>query len=129
MKEKLPVIVRTVFGLGFTIFGLNGFFHFLPLPPPEGEAAKFIDALVGSGYFYQFLKGTELVCGLLLLSGYFVPLALVVLAPVLLNIVLFHLFLDPAGLPTGIILTAIEVYLAWAYGGSFKGVLTVKATT
>ncbi len=67
--------------------------------------------LLGSGYFFPFLKGVETLSGLLLLSGLFVPLALTVLAPIVINIILFHAFLEPAGLPLPIVIAILEVYL------------------
>ena len=66
-----------------------------------------------TGYFFYLLKGTEITCGLLLLTGRFVPLALVVLAPVILNIFLVHTFMAPDGVPLGLVLGAIEIYLAF----------------
>jgi len=111
--NKLPLIARLLMGLIFFVFGLNGFFHFLPMPPmPEGAGA-FMMGLKGSGYFFPFLKGTEIVCGLLLLSGAFVPLAIIVLAPIVINIFLFHAFLAPSGLPLPIIIGLLEIYLAF----------------
>ena len=106
-----------------TVFGLNGFFHFISFPPLLGTAGQFMAGLGSSGYFFPFLKATEIICGLLLLIGKRVPLALVILAPILLNIILFHLFLAPEGLLLPIILTALELYLAYRYRNKFEGIL------
>ena len=86
-----------------------------------------MSALVGTGYVFPVIKIIELVCGLLLLSGVLVPLALTLLAPIIVNIVLFQLMLDPANIPMGLLLVVLELFLAWAYRGSFEGVLEVRA--
>ena len=99
VRKHLPTAARLFLGLVFTVFGLNFFLHFLPTPPPPPRAATFAGALFGSGYFFPLLKTTEVVAGLLLLAGRFVTLALAVLAPIVINIVGFHLFLAPAGMP------------------------------
>lgn len=129
MKEKLPMIARIVLGLGFTVFGLMGLLNLIP-PPPDmpADLMTFNAGLAASKYFFPFLKLTETVCGLLLLSGFFVPLALVVLAPILLNIVLVHAFLAPSGLAPGIILGLLEVYLAFfsPYSAKIKALFQAK---
>lgn len=111
--KKMPLIARILLGLIFFVFGLNGFFHFIPNPPPPERAAAFAMALMGTGYFFPFLKGTEVICGLFLLSGAMVPLALVILAPIIINIFLFHAFLAPSGVPLALIIGVLEIYLAF----------------
>lgn len=112
--RKLPLIARILLGLVFFVFGLNGFLNFIPTPPDLPEKLQaFTTGLMASGYFFPFLKGTEVVCGLLLLVGAFVPLALVVLAPIILNIFLVHVFLAPSGLLIALIIGALEIYLAF----------------
>jgi putative oxidoreductase len=111
--NKLPTLARILLGLIFVVFGLNGFFHFLPMPPMPEKAAAFAGALFSSGYFFPFLKTIEVICGVLLLVGAFVPLALVVLAPIIANIFMFHAFLAPSGLPLPIIIGLLEIYLAF----------------
>jgi hypothetical protein len=127
MKTKTIHASRILLGLIFTVFGLNGFFHFLPQPPMSGPPAAFAGALFASGYFFPLLKGTEVISGALLLSGRLVPLALTVLAPVIVNIVAFHAFLAPSGLALPIVVVALEVFLAWSYRGAFRSVLQVHA--
>jgi uncharacterized membrane protein YphA (DoxX/SURF4 family) len=111
-------------GLAFLVFGLNKFFHFIPNPAEPPAAMNFFGALFKTGYFIPLLASTEIVSGALLLTGIFVPFALVLLAPVLVNIFMFHLFLSPSGLPMAIIFAALEVTLAWqyrrAYGALFS---------
>lgn len=125
--DKLCLIARILLGLIFFVFGLNGFFNFLPPPELPEPAGDFFGAMAGTGYFLAFLKLTETVCGLLLLIGRFVPLALTILAPVVLNIVLFHAFLAPAGSAVGVVTLLLGVFLAWCYRESFRGVLAASA--
>ncbi len=114
MKAKLPLLARLLLGLIFFVFGLNGFFNFIPMPTELPERlVSFTSGLMSSGYFFPFLKGTEVLCGLLLLVGAFVPLALVILAPIILNIFLVHAFLAPSGLPLAIFIGLLEIYLAF----------------
>jgi hypothetical protein len=123
MKNKLVTAARIVLGLAFFVFGLNGFLHFIPQPPISGPPADLIGAMIGSGYLFSLIKGTEVVAGAVLLSGRYVPLALTVLAPVLVNIVLFHVFLEPAALPLPLVLVGLEVFLAWSYRSTFRPML------
>jgi len=125
--QKVPSVVRSFLGLGFFVFGLNGFLHFLPQPPAPAPAAAFGGALFATGYMFPLLKGTEVLAGLALLSNRFVPLALAVLAPVLVNILAFHAFLAPAGLAVPVVLLAAELYLAWAYRDAFAPMLRARA--
>lgn len=114
MKAKLPLIARIL--LGFVMFasGLAGLLNLVPVPPdlPE-KLVTFTTGLMATTYFMPFLKLTETVCGLLLLSGFFVPLALVILAPIIIHIFLVHAFLQPEGLPIAIVLGLLTVYLAF----------------
>ena len=107
--NKAPQFARLLLGLIFTLMGLNGFFQFLPMPPMNAEAGSFMGALAQTGYFFPLLKITEIVCGVLLLAGRYVSLALVVLAPVVLNIIVFHLFLAPEGLVMGGAVFVLEI--------------------
>lgn len=127
IKNKLPLVARILLGLVFFVFGLNGFLHFLPQPPMEGPPAAFAGALAATGYMFPLIKGTEVLAGALLLGGRFVPLALTLLAPVLVNIVLFHGALVGSGLGMPIALVVIELYLAYAYRNAFKGILDPNA--
>jgi uncharacterized membrane protein YphA (DoxX/SURF4 family) len=114
---------RYLLGAAFTLFGLNGFFHFLPMPPSTPEAMSFGAALDATGYMFPLIKGTEVVAGLLLLGNRFVPLALTLLAPVVVNIVAFHVFLAPAGLALPIVLLLALLYTAWSYRDAFAPML------
>ena len=128
--RHLPTIARLLMGLGFFIFGLNGFLHFLPQPSkPMPEAVMaFTGGLMKSGYMFPLIMGTQLIVGILLLLNLFVPLALVLIMPVLVNIIAFHVFLDPAGIGPGAVLMALELYLAWVYRRAYCPMLTMRVT-
>ena len=111
----------------FTVFGLNGFLHFLPMQPTPGPAGDFAMALLATGYFFPVLKTVEVISGLLLLSGRLVPLALVLLAPIVVQIALFHFVLTPGQVGMAVVLVALEIFLAWAYRDAFRSVLDPKA--
>jgi len=116
---------RVLLGLIFLVFGLHGFFHFSFIPAPEmNEAAgSFMGALVGTGYFMIVVKLVEVTSGLMILTGRFLPLGLILLAPVSVNILLFHSFLEPSGLGMAIFIVVMQLFLAWTYRDSYSGVL------
>lgn len=127
--KHLPLVARILLGLIFTVFGIIGLFQLGPEPPEMSpEATVLMEGMMGSGYLWPFVKITEIVCGLLLLTGRFVPLALTVLAPIVLNIIAFHLFADLSGAAVvGFLVLALEIYLARCYRSSFAGVLNPNA--
>ena len=129
LRRYAPFAARIFLGTAFVVFGLNFFFGFLPQPEHSGEAGAFLGALFVTGYMFPLIKITEIVAGVMLLTNRFVPLALLLLAPVLVNIVAFHAFLEPAGLGIGVALTALELGLAYAYRDTFKAVLQAKNET
>jgi uncharacterized membrane protein YphA (DoxX/SURF4 family) len=126
MTRHLPTIARLLLGAIFFVFGLNGFLGFLPAPPLSPEAGSFMGALAATGYFFPLLKGTEVIAGALLLGNRFVPLALVVLAPIAVQITAFHAFLA-GGLGLPIVILAAGIYLAYAHRESYRGVLAARA--
>jgi putative oxidoreductase len=126
MARKVPTGARIVLGLIFTVFGLNGFLHFLPQPPMSGPPAEYFTALVAMGYMLPIVMATELVAGLLLLSGRFVSLALTLLAPVIVNILCYHLVVAKGGFILPLVVLAAEVYLAWAYRDAFAPMLRAR---
>jgi len=123
------MIARILLGLGFTVFGLNGFLHFIPQPKtamPEGVAAL-MEGMMKAGYMFPLIFATQLLAGVLLLFNLFVPLALVLLMPVLVNIIAFHIFLQPAGIAPGAVFTVLELYLAWVYRKAYIPILAMRA--
>jgi uncharacterized membrane protein YphA (DoxX/SURF4 family) len=128
--RHLPTAARILMGLMFFVFGLNGFLHFLPQPKtpmPEGAAA-FAAALMKTGYMMRLVMGTQVLVGALLLLNRFVPLALALIAPIIVGIISFHLFLAPATIGPGIVVFVLELYLAWAYRKAFRPMLAMRAT-
>ena len=119
------IIVRSLLGLMFIVFGLNILFNFMPQPPPpEGPARNFIKALAVSHYFYV-VGALEVAGGALLLAGRLVPLGLTLLGPVIVNILCFHVFLEPSGLPIAIVVSALALFLLWRYREHFAGLVKV----
>jgi uncharacterized membrane protein YphA (DoxX/SURF4 family) len=129
IARKLPTVARVILGLIFVVFGLNGFFQFAPAPPMSGPAGAFMGALAATGYFFPLLKLTEIAAGLLLLTGFAVPLALTLLAPVIVNIVAFHLFLAPGSFGVVAVVLASELYLAWTHRRAFAPLFAKRRTS
>lgn len=126
--RHLATVARILMGLLFLVFGLNGFLHFIPqakTPMPEAAAA-FAGALMKTGYMMPLIMGTQLLVGLLLLLNRFVPLALALIAPIIVGIVSFHIFLVPATIGPGLVALFLELYLAWAYGDAFRPMLAAR---
>jgi hypothetical protein len=108
---------RILLALIWIVFGLNGFLRFIPIPPLADPAQIFMNSLLATGYMMPFWKTTEIICGLAFLTNRWVPLAAVVSAPITLNILAFHVFLDPGGLVIGIVVTVLNVIVAWEHRG------------
>ncbi len=124
MKKWIDIGVQGLMGLIFFVFGLNGFLHFIPDPELTGDAATYMGGLGTAGYFFPVLKIVEITAGFLLLIRKFPALALVLLVPVVVQIFLFHAFLEPEGLVMAVPLLAIEAYLGFGvYRDRFKNVL------
>ena len=115
-------IARVLLGLIFLVFGLNGFLHFIPMPSPTGAAADFSMGLFKGQYFFPLMAFIQVVSGVLLLSGTLVPLALLLLSPIVVNIFFFHLALDPSGLGMAIFIVAAIILLAVYYWPVYKPV-------
>jgi uncharacterized membrane protein YphA (DoxX/SURF4 family) len=128
-RQLGPMLARIVMGLAFTVFGLNGFLQFMPQPKtlPPGVAA-FMGAMMQTGYFLPMVFATQLLVGILLLLNCFVPLALALIAPVVVNIILFHLFLQPSTIAPGVVVLVLEIYLAYSYRACFRPMLGCKAS-
>ena len=121
------LIARILLGLVFLVFGLNGFLHFIPMPPPTGLAAQFFGAIFASHY-WVVIFGLQVLGGLLLLANRFVPLALVLLGPVIVNIFFFHALMAPEGLPMAIVVVVLWSILAVRYKQYLAGIFIQRAT-
>jgi uncharacterized membrane protein YphA (DoxX/SURF4 family) len=125
----LPAVARVLLGAPLVFFGLNGLLSFVPPPQvslPEGAMA-FLDALIQTGYMMQLIALTHLVVGVLLVVNRFVPLALALLAPFLVNSIAFHSFLEPSGLPMATAFLVLELYLVWKYRDAYRPMLRARA--
>ena len=121
------LIARILLGLIFVVFGLNGFLNFLSMGPmPTGLAGQFIGALFMSHY-YWIVAGLQVIGGLLLLVNRFVPLALVLLGPIIVNILLYHLFLNPAGIGLAILVTILWFIVFYGHRQYFAGIFAQRA--
>jgi hypothetical protein len=121
--KTTTIIVRSLLGLLFVVMGLNIFLNFIPMPPPpEGPARNFMMALFMSHYFWV-VGALEVVGGALLLTGRYLPLGLTLLGPVIVNILCFHLFMLPSGLPLAIVVTALALFLLWRHHEYFAGLV------
>lgn len=117
--KKAQLAARILLGLIFVVFGANGFLNFIPMPPPPAQGGAFLGALFATGYMFPMIKGLEIVAGLMLLSGFLVPLALLLLAPIVVNIFLYHTILDPSGAALAIAVTVLEAFVAWTVREKF----------
>jgi len=116
------IIARVLLGLIFVVFGSNAFLHFIPTPPIPGQAGAFIGALINSGYIYV-IGGLQVAGGLCLLIGSrLVPLGLTLLGPVIVNIVLYHIFLDHMVNPIAILVAILALFLLWIYRFKFPAI-------
>ena len=124
----VSIIARYLLGLMFTVFGLNGFLNFIHQPPPTNPLAlQFFGAIVAS-HFAGYFFAVQLIGGLLLISGFFVPLALTLLAAELYNILAFHLTLSP-GIAPGLVACVLWVLVFLQYRESFNGIFSAKPAT
>lgn len=118
----------TLGAIFFVMGGLNGFLRFVPDHPssmrePCLVCQQFLDGILSTGYLFPLVKGVELAAGAMLVAGLWVPLATVLLAPIVVNILLYHLFLNPAGLPLATLIVALQVAVAWRHREAFAPLL------
>ncbi|MDE3098249.1 MAG: DoxX family protein [Verrucomicrobiota bacterium] len=116
------IIARVLLGLVFAVFGSNKFLRFLPNPPMQGAGAQFMGAMFETHYICV-VASCEVIGGLLLLTGRFVPLGLTLVGPVVVNILAFHTFMDPAGLPIALVVSTLALFLLWRYRENFAGLV------
>ena len=124
----VTAVVRVLLGVMFLVFGLNGFLNFIPAPkdlPPDLVTVS--TGLMKGGYM-TVVSATEILVALLLLTNLFVPLALALLAPIVVGIITFHIAIAPATIVPGIVVLVMELYLAWAYRGAFRPMLQAKVS-
>ena len=122
------LIARILLGLIFLVFGLNGFLHFIPMGPlPGGTAGQFITALMASHYVFV-VSAFQVAGGVLLLVNRYVPLALVLLGPVIVNIFFFHLLMERSGLPLAIVVVILWGIVALRHRQYFSGIFVQRAT-
>lgn len=118
--NKVNTVARYVLGIAMLVFGANKFFHFMPNPELSEAANSFMGALAGSGYIFQMLGVTYVIAGLCLVLNKAVPFALLVLVPVSINIVAFHLTFEPAGILFAAIVAVLNIFLIYANWDRFK---------
>jgi putative oxidoreductase len=123
------IIARYLLGLIFMVFGLNGFLNFIHQPPPTNPLAMQFFVAVSASHFAAFFFAMQVLGALLLLSGYFVPLALTVLAAELYNILAFHLTLAPATIAPALVSSVLWLLVFLQYRESFKSILRAKPAT
>ncbi len=116
MNSQFTLLVRIVLGIILVVFGSNNFLHFIPLPPPTGSAGDFMNSLGATGYIFPVVGLLEVLIGIMLLLKKWVAFALILLAPISINILLFHLFLDIPGVTIAllvVLLNAIMIFKHW----------------
>ena len=116
------VIARFLLGFIFLVFGLNGFLHFIPASPPSGTAGQFVGALFVSHYLVPIFL-LQLISAVLLLGNRYVPLALTLLAPIIVNILLIHILMLPSGLPLALVVTVLWIVVFLSVRSAFDGLL------
>ena len=122
----LTNISRFLLAVIFTVFGLNGFLHFIPMPPPSGVAGQFFGALFVSNYLVPIFA-LQVISGILLLVNRFVPLALTILASIIVNILLFHVLMNPAGLGLAVLVTILWGVVFVSVRSAFAGIFQARA--
>lgn len=124
--KKATTIARILLGAIFTLFSLMYFFNMMPAKEMHGATATFMTGLFSSGYMMTLVKAIELICGIALITGQFVPLTTVVIFPITLNIFLFHAFLEPASVAMSIVLLALNLFLAYTQKERYQLILARK---
>ncbi|OAB80288.1 DoxX family membrane protein [Cochleicola gelatinilyticus] len=115
MNSTFTKILRYLLGLGLLVFGLNKFIHFMPMPELPADASQFMSSLVATGYILPIVGALEVVIGLLLIFNKWVPFALLLLVPISINILLFHLFLDLSDIAGALLIAIINVVLIYKH--------------
>lgn len=121
--KAAAIILRSLMGLLFLFASITFFLRLITPPPPTGAMKLFSDGMAASIYLLPTVKAIELLCGVAFLTGRFVPLATVLIAPIIVNITLLHAFLDPKGLPVALFLVLANSFVAYANRESYKPLL------
>jgi putative oxidoreductase len=121
------IIARYLLGLIFLVFGLNGFLHFIPLPPPKGLSAQQFGGAIFASHYWVVVFGIQVIGGVMLLANRFVVLALVLLGPVIVNIFFFHALMAPEGLPMAIVVVLLWTILAVRYKQYLTPIFVARA--
>jgi len=119
----VTIIVRILLGLLFAVLGSNAFLHFIPMPSMSGPPGEFIGSMAATGYL-QAVAAFQVVGGILLVIGRFVPLGLTLLGPVIVNIVFYHIFMDRTGLGMAAVVSILSLFLLWRYRSAFASLLS-----
>jgi uncharacterized membrane protein YphA (DoxX/SURF4 family) len=129
--QKVFLVSRIVLGLIMLVFGINFYFNVIPMTPPPmpPQAMAFVNGLMAAPYMMHLIKITEIVGGTLLLLGLYVPLALIVIAPLMLNILLFHAIMAPEGVALPLLMTACFLILIYAHWDAYEALLEPKSDT
>jgi putative oxidoreductase len=122
----LATIARYLLALVFIVFGLNGFLHFIPQPPPPSELAQQYFTVMSASHYLMFVFGLQLIAGVLFLFRRTVPLALTIAGPLIVNILLFHALMDPSGIVPGLVVSALWFVVFWQFRAAFFGIFSLK---
>ena len=120
-------IARYLLALVFIVFGLNGFLHFIPQPPPPSEMAGQFFTVMFASHYLVFVFGLQLIAGVLFLFRRTVPLALTIAGPLIVNILLFHALMDPGGIVPGLVVTVLWFVVYWQFRAAFYGIFFTEA--
>jgi len=115
-------IARYLLALIFIVFGLNGFLHFIPQPPPPSELAQQYFTVMSTSHYLVSVFALQLIAGVLFIFPRTVPLALTIIGPVIVNILLFHALMDPGGIVPGLVVTALWFVIYWQFRAAFFGI-------
>lgn len=120
MNSMFTTIIRIALGLALLVFGANKLFTFLPMEAPTGSAGDFMSSLNATGYIFPVLGVLEMIIGIMLLLKKWIAFALILLAPISINILLFHLFLGISGLPVAVVILAFNIILIYKHWQQYK---------
>ena len=123
MQKKIFIGLQVVAGLMLVIFGANKFIGFMSMPPPPAEMGAFMGALFGTGYLMKIVAVVEILAGVAFLVNKYAALMAVVLMPVMLNALLAHLFLDPAGMGGALVLTVLTIVIMYIHREQYSRIL------